>query len=87
MHSQRLLAIALIAALMLPACSILTMPVSAPPKPLPAAYVAPPPPPPERSGDSPDDVAIDLKRMYDLYGRIAGQLVDLIQWVSDERPD
>jgi len=29
-------------------------------------------------------MAMDLKRMYDLYGLVAGQLRDLIGWVQGE---
>ncbi len=86
MPSRKLLATVLVAVLTLTACATWTRPVPDLPPPLPPAYVAPPPEPPERSGNTPDDMAVDLKRMYDLYGQVAGQLVDLIKWVSDERP-
>lgn len=82
MRSRKLPLIALAAVLTMTACASSMPPGSGPPRPLPSAYVAPPPPPPERSGNTPDDLAQDLKRMYDLYGQVAGRLVDLIEWLE-----
>lgn len=87
MLCKRLLLSALVAASMLTACASLTTREPALSTPLPAAYIAAPPLPVERQGNSPDDVALALKRMYDMYGLVAGQLVDLIGWVQGQREE
>ena len=84
MPSLKLHRTALIACLMMTACATSTLPAPVLPTPLPAAYVQLPPEPPPRTGNTPDDIAMDLKAMYDLYGRVAGQLRDLIIWVQSE---
>src|SRR5450830_926528 len=85
MRLQKTPLIALVAALMLASCSSLPPPVIAPPKPLPLDYAAPCPATVAPTDDSADAVLLALKKMYDLYGTCAGRLIDLGDWVTNNK--
>ena len=86
MHLLKLPLLALVAASMLASCSNLPPPVSAPQKPLPLDYAAPCPATAAPTDDSADAVLVALKKMYDLYGTCAGRLIDLGDWVTNNKP-
>ncbi|WP_445082055.1 hypothetical protein [Yersinia pseudotuberculosis] len=59
-------------------------PVTALPRPLPAALAVPCPPPVGMEDESMDAAAIALKQLYDQYGQCAGQLTELLQYVQEK---
>jgi len=82
MRSPKLPLAALIALFLLTSCASYRPPVSAPPPPLPAEYVALCPPPVAPQGHEVDDVARTLKVLYDQYGLCAGRMADLLDWLE-----
>lgn len=56
-----------------------------PPRPLPAEYAVQCPPPVEQANNSGDAAAVALKELYDQYGLCAGRLVDLVNYLQEQR--
>ncbi|WP_445364800.1 hypothetical protein [Microbulbifer sp. ANSA003] len=63
-------------------CSHWRPPVTEPPRPLPPGLMSPCPVPAPYPDNNADAVAIELKRLYDLYGTCAGRLFELQHWLS-----
>lgn len=84
MRSRNLLAIALAVCFLLTSCANSRPPVTAPPKPLPAASVQLCPLPPAVDSNKGDDLVAALKQLLDMYGTCAGRLVELLDWLDDQ---
>lgn len=85
MRSNRLLLPVLAVCMAMASCASSPRPAIEQPKPLPAELAVVCPPPAETPADNPDDVALALKRMYDLYGLCAGRFIELLNWIEKRK--